>query len=492
MTTRGAGREPHPARPPAPSAVEHAQVVRRLTRAAARSGALLVAEVAALAEGWAALVDPAAGLVHATPDSAGPTALRAAAHPQAHPHVAVHQVPGAQGTVLVVCPGVAASPPLTALVTQCAVDLLRLRARHAEETRGTEQRVHTAVLRLLLRGQHRLAAEVLGGETATHATVYRLTGRALHTAHHALWRATQPDLSNGTRTLVSLDGAELTVVALHGARDLPRADGGHPTLSLVARVADRHQLTGGAAAPAPLDMFVTAWAEAGSTRNSTSIGRLTSVTGLGAHGLLRVIPTDRLVTWSAAVLQPLDGRERRTLEAWLRSGSAQAAAPALDVSEGTVRSRLRSIGVLLAVDLDHPTVQAQSLLALRAPASPVPAAVAQPLLPSPPLPAALLSAERAGRWASGLLQPLDPRLRIALRCWLAHRGRTAPAATELALHRTTLSTWLSECGRLLDLDLSSATVRAELRLAVETAATADDVPAALPRRGGRTYREPGR
>ncbi|MEV0505024.1 helix-turn-helix domain-containing protein, partial [Streptomyces spectabilis] len=266
---------------------------------------------------------------------------------------------------------------------------------------------------------------------------------------------------------------------------------GRQVSRLVARVADRHQLTGGAAAPAPLDMFVTAWTEAGGTRNGTSIGRLTSVTGLGTHGLLRVIPTDRLVTWSAAVLQPLDSRERRTLEAWLRSGSAQAAAPALDVSEGTVRSRLRGIGLLLAADLDHPTVQAQSLLALRAPASPVPAAAAEPLLPSPPLPAALLSAEHAGRWASGLLRPLDPRLRIALRCWLAHRGRTAPAATELTLHRTTLTTWLGECGRLLDLDLSSATVRAELRLAVETVATADDVPAALPRRGGRTYREPG-
>ncbi|MEI5103486.1 helix-turn-helix domain-containing protein [Streptomyces sp. PmtG] len=105
-------------------------------------------------------------------------------------------------------------------------------------------------------------------------------------------------------------------------------------------------------------------------------------------------------------------------------------------------------------------------------------------------PAALLGPEDASRWAAALLAPLGPRLRIALRCWLGHRGRTAPAAAELALHRTTLTTWLAECAQVLDLDLSSVTVRAELHLAVETVATPADAPAALPRRGGRTYGRP--
>ncbi|WP_006350943.1 helix-turn-helix domain-containing protein [Streptomyces sp. SID5473] len=109
---------------------------------------------------------------------------------------------------------------------------------------------------------------------------------------------------------------------------------------------------------------------------------------------------------------------------------------------------------------------------------------------APALPAALLGAEEARDWAAALLAPLDTRLRIALRLWLGHRGRTAPAAAELGVHRTTLGNWLAECGDLLDLDPASVTVRAQLHLAAETVAGPDDVPSALPRRGGRTYRAP--
>ncbi|MFD0548703.1 helix-turn-helix domain-containing protein [Streptomyces rectiviolaceus] len=234
-------------------------------------------------------------------------------------------------------------------------------------------------------------------------------------------------------------------------------------------------------------MIPTAWAEAGTARNSAATGCLVPVAGLGAHGLLRVLPVDRLAAWSAAVLQPFDREQRRTLEAWLRSGSAQAAAHALDVSEGTVRSRLRGISALLAADLDSPTVQAQLLLALRAPAPPEPVA-SSVRLPASPLPPELLDPGQADRWASALLEPLDTRLRTALRCWLGQRGRTAPAATELGLHRATLTAWLNKCGHVLGLDLSSATVRAELHLAAETIAPPGDAATALPRRGGRTYR----
>lgn len=484
MTADGAGRPPGPAGSTSTAGAQDASCpwVRRLTRAAAHSGATLVAEAGALADGWAALVDPVVGAVHSAPHSAGSEAERAAAHPQAAAHLTVHQVADGDGTVLVVGPGRSPAAPV-ALIAQATADLLRVRARRADDVRGAEQRLHTAVLRLLQHGRPDLAADVLGA-AATHATVYRLTGRAVHAAHQNLWRAAQPGTAlGGTRMLVCLDGTELVVVALHGA-----AHGDHAAVrSLVARIADRHRLTGGAADPAPLDMFATAWAEAGAARTGTAVGCLSAAVGLGPHGLLRAVPADRLRAWSATVLRPLDREQRRTLEAWLRSGSAQTAAPALDVSEGTVRARLRGIEALLAADLDHPTVQAQLLLALRAPAAPRPAATCR-IRPEPPLPADLVAAGDAGRWAAALLAPLDTRLRIALRCWLRHRGRTAPAAAELGLHRSTLTAWLGECGKALRLELSSATTRAELHLAVETIATPDDVPGALPRRGGRTYR----
>ncbi|WP_405656232.1 helix-turn-helix domain-containing protein [Streptomyces sp. RK9] len=504
MTTGGTGRPQHLAAPaPTPPAPDPAgQWVQRLTRAAARSGAVLIAETAALADGWAALVDPSVGAVHSTPRTAGPDGERAAAHPQTHPHLTVRHVGDASGSVLVVGPGRAPHAHV-ALIAQATADLLRVRARRADDVRGTEQRLHAAVLNLLLHGQHALAASVLGDGGATHATVYRLTGRTVHAAYQSLWRAAQPGaFLGGPRMLVCLDGTELVAVARHGAH------GDHTSArTLVARIAERHQLTGGAAEPAPLDMFATAWSEAGAARHSVTAGRLAAASGLGAEGLLRVVPGDRLGAWSAAVLRPLDREQRRTLEAWLRSGSAQTAAPALDVSEGTVRARLRTAGSLLAVDLDHPTVQAQLLLALRAPAAPLPGQAAAapttaPVLPVPPvrataptrlrtdpaLPSGLLGPQDAARWASGLLEPLDTRFRITLRCWLRHRGRTAPAAAELGLHRSTLTAWLAECGKLLDLELSSTTTRSELHLAAETIATPADTPAALPRRGGRTYR----
>ncbi|WP_371525833.1 helix-turn-helix domain-containing protein [Streptomyces sp. NBC_01283] len=516
MTPSKAGRAqdgagPAPAAPapsgsPAPPAfpVEDTAygVARRLTQAAGRSGAELIAEAAALADGWAAVVNPVVGAVHSHPHTAGPAAVRAAAHPRTHPHLTVQQVADA---VLVLGPGEATPAPRVALIAQCTADLLLVRARQAEETRGAEQRLHGAALHLLLSGRHRLATEVLGvggggGSTAshaahathptpaplpTHATVYRLTGSNAHTAHQALWRAAQPALPpGGPRILITRDDNELAVVALHGAQGDQSA-----TLTLLARIAERHQLAGGAADPVPLDMLPTAWTEAGTVRNGAAAGQLVPAAGLGAHGLLRVVPTDRLTAWSAAVLRPLGRAQRRTLEAWLRSGSAQAAAPALDVSEGTVRSRLRGISALLTADLDDPTVQAQLLLALRAPEPPEPAA-APVRLPASPLPADLLGCDEARRWATALLAPLDTRLRTALRCWLRQRGRTAPAATELGLHRSTLTAWLAKCGTLLGVDLSSATVRTELHLAAETIAVPGDAVAALPRRGGRTYRGP--
>lgn len=457
-------------------------VARRLMRAAGRSGAELIAEAAALADGWAGLVNPVAGAVHCHPHTAGPAAVRGAAHPRAHPHLTVRQV---ADTVLVLGPGEATPAPRVALIARITADLMLVRARQADETRGAEQRVHSAALHLLLSGHPRLAADVLGGSTATHATVYRLTGSNAHAAHQALWRAAQPGVSSdGTRLMVGLGARELAVVALHGAQGDQSA-----TLPLLARVAERYQLVGAAADPAPLDMLPTAWAEAGTVRHCAAVGRLVPAAGLGTHGLLRLLPPDGLAAWSAAVLQPLDRERRRTLEAWLRSGSAQAAAPALDVSEGTVRSRLRGISALLAAELHNPTVQAQLLLALRAPEPPEPA-VSCVRLPASPLPPGLLGSGQAERWASALLEPLDTRLRTALRCWLGQRGRTAPAAAELGVHRSTLTAWLNRCGRLLGMDLTSATVRAELHLAAETIAGPEGAAMALPRRGGRTYRRP--
>ncbi|MFH9677579.1 helix-turn-helix domain-containing protein [Streptomyces sp. NPDC017405] len=460
------------------------QVVRRLTRAAAHSDAHLIAEAAALSRGWAALVDPMGRLICSTPDTAGPGALRAATYPQLYPHLTIHKMIGG---VLVIRPDASSPASRTALIARTTVDLLRMRARvrQADEIQQAEQRLHTAVLRLLRGNQPHLVTEVLGEPSVTHATLFRLTGQSLDAAQQALWRAARPSLSPSThrRMLVCLEGQELVVVALHGADDDHRWP-----LALVKRVASRHQLAAGVGGPVPLDMVTTAWTETGSALHRSPYGCVTAASGMGAHGLLRVVPVHQLTAWSAAVLRPLDREQQRTLEASLRSGSVRAAASVLDVSEGTVRTRLRGIGTLLDTDLHHPTVQAQLLLAVRAPAVPARNLSPMRLAPDPPVPTELLSPDQARRWASASLKALDKPQRIAMRCWLRHGGRTAPAAAELHLSRSTLTHWLTRSGKALCLNLSSPTVRGELHLAAETIATPDETPGRLPRRGGRMYR----
>ncbi|MFF4409462.1 helix-turn-helix domain-containing protein [Streptomyces sp. NPDC001404] len=470
------------AQPTSPEESRH-QVMRRLIRAAAHSDAQLIAEAAALADGWAVLVDLMGDVICSTPHTAGPEGVRAAAHPRPFPDLTIRRTTDA---VLVVSPGPAVGTARVDLIAQTCVDLLRMQARvhRAEEILRAEQRLHGAALHLLLNGQAVLALKVLGAVGVTHATVCRFTGTAIHVAHQALWRTAQASTPQSIpRTLICIEDSNLVIVLLHNGSPAT-----HRILPRLSAIAERHHLAGGVSEPVPLDIITTAWSEAGTARLNMSAGQIISTTGMGAKGLLQLVPAHRLSTWSAAILQPLGRNQHRTLEAYLRSGSVQVAASARDVSEGTVRARLREIGNTLAVQLDNPTVQAQLLLAVRSPTVPAKVRSTARLVTHPPLPTELLSPDDAYQWAADVLEPLDAPLRIALRCWLQHRGRTAPAASELRLSRSTLTEWLSKLADTLHLDLQSTAVRAELHLAAETIATPEDAPRFLPRRGGRTYR----
>ncbi|MFK0179658.1 helix-turn-helix domain-containing protein [Streptomyces xanthochromogenes] len=459
------------------------QVMRRLTRAAAHSDGQLIAEAAALAGGWAVLVDLMGDVICSTPRTAGPEGVRAAAHPRPLPHLTIRRTTDA---VLVINPSPAVAAARVDLIAQTCADLLRLQARahRAEETLRAEQGLRRAALHLLLNGHAALALNILGIVGVTHATVCRFTGTAIQDAHQALWRTAKASTPRNTPcALICIEGSDLVIALLHGG-----SPDTHRVLPRLSAIAERHHLAGGVSDPAPLDMIATAWSEAGTARLNVDAGQISSATGMGPKGILQLVPSHRLSAWSAAVLQPLGRDQRRTLEAYLRSGSVQAAASALDVSEGTVRARLRGISSALAVELDNATVQAQLLLAVRTSTAPGKARSTARLVTHPPLPTELLSPDDAHQWAADVLEPLDAPLRIALRCWLQHRGRTAPAASELRLSRSTLTEWCSKIGDVLHLDLQSATVRAELHLASETIATPEDAARFLPRRGGRTYR----
>ncbi|KTR86915.1 PucR family transcriptional regulator [Leucobacter chromiiresistens] len=62
------------------------------------------------------------------------------------------------------------------------------------------------------------------------------------------------------------------------------------------------------------------------------------------------------------------------------------------------------------------------------------------------------------------------RIEEALTAWLAHHGQTSAAATELALHRHTLKSRVQTAAQLLEVDLDSPDVRADLWAALRLAA----------------------
>ncbi|MFB7294360.1 PucR family transcriptional regulator [Streptomyces rubiginosohelvolus] len=458
----------------------------RLLRAATRSGAHLIAEAALLVQGWAVLADPIAGAVYSTPAAAAADGVHAAADPHEHPYCL--QRPAA-GAVLVLAPGPTVPPERAARVATTTAALLDVRGQRAAELRGEQMRLHTTLVRLLLAGHTTAVADTLGGNRLTHATVYRLTGADVPTAHQVLWRAVRPSLAphaDACTLLGRLDG-ELVVAELHRGGDDGRV------LRLVSRVSERHQLLAGMAGPLPLAEMPTAHSDAAAARHSaTSDRRIVPADAVGTSRLTPLLPTAPYARWAGSVLRPLTAAHQHLLLVWLRTGSKPRAAAALGLSAGTVRARIRELSRLLSADLEDATVQAHLLLALRAPA-PADDADADSGNGIGPvrletLPAGLLDTDAARSWARGLVGGLEPHLRIALTCWLAHHARTAPAAAELHVHRTTLANWLTQCAEHLAQNLGDATVRAEIHLALRATRTGPDDPAALPRRGGRTYR----
>lgn len=488
----------------------------RLLRAATRSGAQLVSEAAVLVQGAAVLADPIAGAVYSTPATAAADGVHAAAHPQDHPH---HVQRPAAGAVLVLHPAPTMPAEHVGLVATTTAALLEVRGQRAAELRAEQMRLHSTLLRLLLAGHTTSVTNTVRAGELTHVTLYRLTGPDIPTAHQVLWRAVRPSLAGhgGACALIGEVDGELLVAELHHGSDDGRV------LRLVSRVSERHHLLAGLAGPLPLAETPTAHADAAAARHSaTPAHRIVPADAVGTPQLARLLPPGPYTAWARSLLSPLTREHRHLLLVRLRTGSAPRAAAALGLSPGTVRTRLRDLAALIGADLDDITVQAHLLLALRAPTrgdghedntcqaettcqaestcqaenfcqaerTHKAESTCQETGQAHPatLPGGILDTDAARTWAVGLVGGLEPHLRIALACWLRHHARTAPAATELHVHRTTLTTWITRCAESLGQNLTDAAVRAELHLALEATAKDRDDPKDLPRRGGRTYR----
>jgi PucR family transcriptional regulator, purine catabolism regulatory protein len=87
---------------------------------------------------------------------------------------------------------------------------------------------------------------------------------------------------------------------------------------------------------------------------------------------------------------------------------------------------------------------------------------------------AIIGAEPLRAFGAALLAPLTAADRAgagdlvrSARVWLAHHGAWEPAAAELGVHRHTLRKRIRRAGDLLQRDLDSPGVRAELWLALQ-------------------------
>ncbi|OPF78695.1 hypothetical protein VT50_0218205 [Streptomyces antioxidans] len=204
--------------------------------------------------------------------------------------------------------------------------------------------------------------------------------------------------------------------------------------------------------------------------------------------LRSLIPRDRLVAWTSALLSPLDAEQRRTLDAWLSHGSVALAARELGRPPATLRRHLRRAATALDADLDQACVRVRLYLALRSEIE-LPSTANEPVErvdPATDCLVWLVDLPTARHWAADLVQPLNATLRHTLMEWLEHHGHIQQAADELGVHRSTVSRRIGHAADALQADLDHPGTRAHLYLAlltVHVTSPGATLPAGAPGRG---------
>lgn len=162
--------------------------------------------------------------------------------------------------------------------------------------------------------------------------------------------------------------------------------------------------------------------------------------------------------WARELLEPLErnlaaSEQRRLLEvcqAAIAMG-LPGAGRLLGLHEETVAARMDELTSRVGLDRTRLGDRAKLDLALRLAGLPPP-------VPGTVSPAggirAVLAAEGAAMWGSGVLAGLSPRLLSALAAWVHHELDDQEAARELGISRDTLSVWLREAGTLTHLPLA--------------------------------------
>ncbi|MDX6350261.1 MAG: hypothetical protein QOF84_5051 [Streptomyces sp.] len=367
---------------------------RDLTKAAlAPEGTTaLLGRLAAHLDGWAALYDASGAVLAAAPEWAGRRAARLAGEidrlrDKPAPASAAVAGPGTEDRVELQSLGTGRRPrgylavgteerldTSARYIVHAAVALLTLSLEQSRVLQDTEQRLGSALLRMLLAGEAAHARTVAGrlyGDLLD-APVRILVAESAEAGAEAVTvlaervdaaaaRAAEPVLAVRV-------GDRLTVLAAEAGAVLPAAAGfAEADDALVAGLS--------ATAPGPGDV-PAAHAQA---ERALAVARrrgrsLVEHDEVGAGSVLPLLSDDAVHAFADGLLRPLRDHDAHargdlvaSLQAWLsRHGQWDAAAADLGVHRHTLRYRMRRVEEILGRSLDDPDVRMELWLALKA------------------------------------------------------------------------------------------------------------------------------
>ncbi|MEY9850189.1 PucR family transcriptional regulator [Streptacidiphilus sp. MAP5-3] len=253
-------------------------------------------------------------------------------------------------------------------VVNAAVALLTLTLERSRDLRRAEDRMRTALLRLVLAGETVIAKEVadalLGGLPQGPVRVLVAEGDGLAELGD---RAEQAASRTGESLLLAPEGDRLVLIAV---------DGGMVHQVCTDLAADLESVTVGVSSPTMLESAGPAAAEAERALAVALRSGRRSVdhSEVGAGSLLPLLGDEAVQAFADGLLRPLREHDRTSrgdleasLRAWLsRHGQWDAAAADLGVHRHTLRYRMRRVEELLGRSLDDTDVRMELWLALRA------------------------------------------------------------------------------------------------------------------------------
>ncbi|OIK29124.1 PucR family transcriptional regulator [Streptomyces malaysiense] len=385
---------------------------RELTKQTLNSGPEgLLTALAAQLDGWAALYDASGTVVAAAPDWAGRRAARLTGEverlrerpapassvvggPEHEDRVELHSLGTGRRPRAALAVGTAAAPGTAErYAVHSAIALLTLTTERSRSLHAAEQRIGTAVLRMLLAGEpdhaRAVAGDLYGGlldapfrmivaESVPAARAATAGGDRLGTLAEALEAAAA---RSGEAVLVVPEGERLVVLAADGGAAVAACTGWAAALE-AARTnaehtgADEDELVVGLSAPTGPIAAAAAYKQA---EQALSVARrrgrvLVEHERLAAGSVLPLLADDAVKAFADGLLRPLYAHDATgrgdlvaSLRAWLsRHGQWDAAAADLGVHRHTLRYRMRRVEEILGRSLDDPDVRMELWLALKA------------------------------------------------------------------------------------------------------------------------------